>query len=300
MPSSEIIENPGDSIDRSISEIMVIDIGAYSSDSLDINPELNVSYPEAIQKIIQDEYLDLENIPQIEHNYEMQIQLTSNIPISFRPRRLSYADKQIVDKTVDELLKQDKIRPSNSPYAFPLVLASKKDGTKRMCVEYKPINKIMIRNNYPLPLIDDCLERLEGMNYFTTIDLINGFQHIRMAEDSIQYTSFVTPSGQYEYLFMPSGFKNGPGTFQRFMNWVLADFIREGSVVTFSDDITLATKTIQEHSELLKRVLRRLAEFRLEMKESKCKFCHSKIDIHGFTVSNRGARPNGHPEMLTM
>lgn len=287
------IESSDDNIDCSIGEIMAIDTSVFCSDSFDINPKLNVFHREAIQKIIKDDYLDLENIPQIEHDYKLHIQLTSNIPISFRPRRLAYSDKQIVDKNVDELLRTGKIRHSNSPYAFQLVLPPKKDGTKRMCVDYKPLNKIMIKNSYPLPLIDDCLERMEGMKYFTTLDLKNGFHQIRVAEDSVQYTAFVTPTGQYEYNYMPFGLKTGPGTFQRFMNWALAEFIREGSVVTYMDDMTLVSKNIPEHLHLLKRVLRRLAEFRLEINTSKCKFCYSEIDIYGFTVNSKGARPNG-------
>lgn len=277
----------------SAKEIMTIDVRELSSTTFDIDPTLNIFHREAIQKIIQNDYLDLDNIPPVKHDYKVHIQLTSKVPISFTPRRLSYADKQIVDKTIDEFLQKGIIRPSNSPYAFPIVLPSKKDGTKRMCVDYKPLNKIMVRNNFPLPIIDDCLERLEGKRYFSTLDLKNGFHQVNMAEDSIQYTSFVVPSGQYEYVKLPFGLKIGPGYFERFIKWILADFIREGSVISFSDDITLASKTIPEHLDLLKRVLRRLAEFRLEIKPSKCKFCYTEIDTLGFTVNSQGIRPNG-------
>lgn len=289
-------ENSIDYIDEtisSISEIMTIDIGQFSSESFDINPKLNVFHRGAIEKIIQNDYLDLANIPPIEHDYKVNIQLTSDVPISFRPRRLSYSDKQLVDKLIDDLLKRKIIRPSNSPYAFPIVLPSKKDGTKRMCVDYKSLNKIMVRSSFPLPLIDDCLERMEGKRYFTILDLKNGFHQVKMAEDSVQYTAFVVPSGQYEYNYLPFGLKIGPGIFQKFINWLLNDFIREGSVVSYMDDFTLATKTIPEHLDLLKRVLRRLAEFRLEINPDKCKFCYSEIDLLGFTINSKGARPNG-------
>lgn len=278
--------------DDNVDHILAIDITKDNSETFDINPFLNIFHREAIQKIIKNDYLDLDNIQPIEHNYKLQIRLTSDVPISFRPRRLSYSDKLIVNETIDELLKKGIIRPSNSPYAFPIVLPPKKDGTKRMCVDYKPLNKIMIRDSFPLPLIDDCLERMEGNRYFTTLDLKNGFHQINMSEESIQYTAFVVPMGQYEYTKMPFGLKVGPGVFQRFMNWVLEEFIREGSVITYMDDITLVSKTIPEHLLLLKRVLRRLAEFRLEIKPSKCKFCYSEIDILGFTVNSQGIRPN--------
>lgn len=113
-----------------------------------------------------------------------------------------------------------------------------------------------------------------------------------MGKESIQYTAFVTPNGQYEYVKMPFGLRNGPGVFQRFINRVLATFIREGSVVVYLDDATLVSKTIPEHLELLKRVLRCLAEFRLELNADKCQFCYSEVDVLGFTVNNRGTRPN--------
>ena len=287
----EKYEEPENSFDDWVTQIMLID---ESNDFLfDINPELNVRVKDSIGEIINEFYLNADKITPAKQDYEMHIRLTSTVPISFSPRRLSYADKQIVDKTVDELLQKGIIRPSNSPYAFPIVLTDKKDNTKRMCVDYRPINKITVRDSFPLPLIDDCLERMEGKRYFTTLDLKNGFHQIPMAEDSIQYTAFVTPTGQYEYTKMPFGLKNGPSVFQRYINRVLADFIREGSVVVYLDDITLISVTISEHLELLKRVLHRLAEYRLELNTKKCKFCYSEIDLLGFTVNSKGTRPNG-------
>lgn len=215
--NSEMSDN---NIDSAISQILAIDLeqtNVLDSESFDISPKLNIFHREAIERIIQTDYLDLDKIPPVKHNYSMQIRLSSDIPISFPPRRLSYADKQIVDRTIDELIRKGIIRHSNSPYAFPIVLVPKKDD-KRMCVDYRPLNKIMVRDSFPLPLIDDCLERMEGKRYFTTLDLKNGFHQIQMADNSIPYTAFVTPTGQYEYVKMPFGLRNGPGVFQRFIN----------------------------------------------------------------------------------
>lgn len=240
-----------------------------NSDIFEVEPKLNIFHRRAIQKIIQADYLDLDNTPQIENDYCMKIQLTSDKPISCSPRRVSYADKQIIDATIDELLEKGIIRHSNSPYAFPIVLLLKKDGNKRMCIDYRLLNKIMIRDSFPMANMDDCLERLEGMRYFTTLDLKNGFHQIKMEKDSIPYTAFVSQTGQYEYVKMPFGLKTGPAKFQRFVNFVLADFIRVGSVVVYMDDITLVSKNIPEHLDLLKRILRRLAEYRLELNPKK-------------------------------
>lgn len=143
-----------------------------------------------------------------------------------------------------------------------------------------------------MPNIDDCLERMEGCSFFSTLDLENGFHHIKVADESIKYISFVVPSGQYEYKKMPFGLKTGPGLFNRFMNWVLADFIRLGALVVFMDDINIFSKNLPEHLDLLKRVMRRLAECRLKIKPSKCKFCYSEIDTLGFVINKEGIRPN--------
>lgn len=165
-------------------------------ESFDISPNLNAFHKEAIQKIIQNNYLKFEHIPKVDHDYCMQMRLTSEDPISYSPRRLSYADKQMVKETIDDLLKKGIIRPSNSAFAFGLVPVPRKDNTKRLCVDYRPLNKRMIRERFPLPNIDDCFERLEGMQFFSSLDLKSGFYQIRMSEDSIQYTAFVTPNGQ--------------------------------------------------------------------------------------------------------
>lgn len=258
----------------------------------DINPNLNEFHKESIIRLIKENYVDTHKIEEFPHDYEMKLRLTSDMPISFPPRRLSYSDKLEVDKMVAELLDQGFIRPSNSPYAFPMIVVPKKTGERRMCVDYRPLNKVTLRDNYPLPLIDDCLERMENKNYFSLLDLKSGFHQIRMSVDSIPLTSFVTPSGQYEYLRMPFGLRNAPAVFQRFINWVLRPFINEGSVIVYIDDIAIASKTIPEHFDLLGKVLRRLAEFRLEIKLSKCLFCYSEIDLLGFTISSNGIRPN--------
>lgn len=96
-----------------------------------------------------------------------------------------------MNETIDDLLRKGIIRPSNSPFAFNVVPVPKKDGTRRVCIDYRPLNKKMIRDSFPLPIIDDCLERMEGMQYFSSLDLKSGFHQIKMAEDSIQYTAFV-------------------------------------------------------------------------------------------------------------
>lgn len=180
-------------------------IECESPECYDINPCLGTETQNAIRAIINEDYLNISNIPAKEHNYEMKLKLTSDTPISFAPRRLSYSDKKEVDRIVEQLLSENIIRPSCSPYSFPIVLRTKQSGEKRMCVDYRSLNKITVRDSYPISLIDDCLERLEGKRYFTVLDLRNGFHQVNVAAGSSPYTSFVTPKGQFEYVKMPFG-----------------------------------------------------------------------------------------------
>ena len=124
--------------------------------------------------------------------------MNNSSPIYFRPRRLSYAEKCCVREIVKGLVKDGIIRPSCSEYASPIVLVKKKNGEIRMCVDFREINKITKRDNFPLPLIEDCVDFFANKKIFTVLDLKSGFHHVRVNEESVKYTSFVTPEGQWE------------------------------------------------------------------------------------------------------
>jgi len=123
-----------------------------------------------------------------------------------------------------------------------------------MCVDYRVLNKVLARENYPLPLIEDQLDALRGKKYFSTLDLKDGFYHVAMAAESIKYTSFITPLGQFEFVRMPFGIKIGPQMFQRFVNQIMADLIRKGSVVVYMDDILIASETLDSHIDTEKSI----------------------------------------------
>lgn len=131
---------------------------------------------------------------------QMIICLKHEQPISFRVRRLAHADKIKLNVILDNLIKEKIIRESASPYVIPIVLVRKKSGDLRLCIDYRELNKITNRDNFPPPMIEDYLDQLKGKKVYNCLDLKNGFHHIKMAESSIKYTSFVTPMGQYEYL----------------------------------------------------------------------------------------------------
>lgn len=205
----------------------------------------------------------------------MNIECITDKPIVYRPYRLSLTERQDVQTIISELLQSNIIRPSNSPYASPILLVSKKDGGKRMCCDFRAINKITKKNKYPLPLIQDQIDRLGGHQYFITLDLSQGFYQICMEESSIEKTAFVTPDGHFEFLRLPFGLANAPSVFQRLMNLVLADYINSIAQV-YIDDIIIPAKSFNEGLERLKLVLERLKLHNLTLKLSKCSFFFNK------------------------
>jgi len=217
------------------SEILNIDLGMSEGDEADklkINPAVsNVTRDKFVRQFCE-VYLQAEKPFEPKVKAEMKLHVKDKQSFHFAPGRLLYEEKSRVKEIVDDLLARGIIRPGNSEYASRVVLVKKKDGRTLLCVDYRVLNKITARDNYPLPIIEEQINALQG-RYFSLLDLKDGFHHVRMAEDSIKYTAFVTPFGQYEYLKMPFGLKNAPARFQRFVNEVLGDEIRSGNVIVY-------------------------------------------------------------------
>lgn len=148
-----------------------------------------------------------------------------------------------------------------------------------------------MKDNYPIPVID-LLDRLVNKTIFSLLDLKSAFYHVRMDEDSIKYTSFVTPLGQFEFRKMPFGLKNAPSTFQRFVNYVFDDLVLAGKVAIYLDDIMVATRSEEEHLEIMKDVFDRLVKNKLELRIDKCHFMKSEIRYLGYWITKDAIRPD--------
>ena len=190
---------------------------------------------------------------------------------------------------MEELLQKQFVRPSVSPWGAPVLLVKKKDGSMRMCIDYCQLNKVTIKNKYPLPRIDDLMDQLQGASVFSKIDLRSGYHQIRVRKEDIPKTAFRTRYGHYEYLVMPFGVTNAPTVFMDYMNRIFHEFL-DKFVVVFIDDILIYSKSTEEHSEHLRIVLQILKERKLFAKLSKCEFWLSQIQFLGHIVSSEGIR----------
>jgi hypothetical protein len=192
-------------------------------------------------------------------------------PISIAPYRMAPVELKELKKQLQELLEMGFIRPSVSPWGAPVLFVKKKDGSMRLCIDYRQLNKITIKNKYPLPRIDDLFDQLRGACYFSKIDLRSGYHQLKVKESDIPKTAFRTRYGHYEFVVMPFGLTNAPAAFMDLMNRIFHPYL-DKFVVVFIDDILVYSRTKEEHDEHLRIVLQTLREKKLYAKLSKCEF----------------------------
>lgn len=221
---------------------------------------------------------------------KMSITLNDNEPVTYRPYRMPYANREKVREIVKELMNNDIIRESESAYASPILLVRKKNGEERMCIDYRSINRKCLKMNQPLPRIDDLLDNLEGNSFYTTLDLASGYHQIPVDEESVQKTAFVTPDGHYEFLRMPFGLVNAPAIFQRTINKILGP-LRFDSAMAYLDDILIPSVTIAQGIEKLRMVLEAFRVAGMTFKLNKCRFLQTQIEYLGHEITGQGIKP---------
>jgi hypothetical protein len=207
-----------------------------------------------------------------ERKVEFAIELIlGTAPISKRAYRVSGPELVELKKQIDELSEKGYIRPSTSPWATHVLFMEKKDGTRRMCIDYRALNEVTIKNKYPLPRIEDLFDQLIGASVFSKKDLRSGYHQLRIQPSDISKMAFITKYGLYEFTVMSFGLTNAPAFFMNLMNRVVMDYLDE-FVVVFIDDIIIYSQSEEEHVDHLKMVLQRLQEHQLYAKLSKCEF----------------------------
>ena len=208
-------------------------------------------------------------------------------PIYTRPRKVSQNDRDGLRKELDDLEQLGIIQRSHTAWASAIVLVPKKDGTKRLCIDYRPLNAIVPRSSFPLPKISDIFAVLKGKRFFTCLDLAKGFWQIRIADGDRQKTAFTTPFGLYEFTRLPFGLNSAPGVFQATMTRVLSDLLWTICVV-YIDDILIYSDTWEEHLEAIDKVLQRLIQANLKIKLSKCEFARTQLQYLGHIINSQG------------
>ena len=257
-------------------------------------PELNAKEHSALnhllasfEDIFASSSLDLGHTNVIQHH----INTGDARPIKQAPYRVSQSQRAKIDEHISNMLKQNIIQVSSSPWSSPVVLVKKKDGSTRFCVDYRKLNAVTRKDSYPLPRIDDALDALSGSKFFTTLDLQSGYHQVAMHPHSMDKTAFISHAGLYEYNVMSFGLTNAPSTFQRLMSRVVHNLEWKICLI-YIDDIIIFSSSFDEHLQRLRLVFDRLRQANLKLKPSKCHFARSSVRFLGFIVSSSGVSPD--------
>ena len=217
----------------------------------------------------------------IEHVIELQPHTKAH---HARPYRLTPKETKELRLLIDDLLKKKFIDPSTSPFASPVLLVRKPDGTYRLVIDYRILNSHTVKENFPIPVIEDLLAKIGKAQWFSTLDLMSGNYQISVKKEDRPKTAFVTPFGKYQFNVMPFGLTNAPSTFCRYMSTVLGDL---DFVAVYLDDILIFSKTREEHYNHVRTVLRKLQEAQLIVKRPKCHFFKNKVTFLGHILKSQ-------------
>ena len=250
------------------------------------------STPSSTRHPIVEEYRDVfgdlpAGLPP-QRTMDHRIELVPGASPQSRPTyRMSPAELDELKKQLDQLLASGFIQPSKSPFGAPILFVKKKDSSMRMCIDYRALNGVTVKNSYPLPRIDELFDRLQGAKVFSKIDLRSGYHQIRIHPDDVPKTAFRTRYGHFEFLVLPFGLTNAPATFMHMMHDIFRPLL-DRCVLVFLDDILIYSRNEAEHEQHVREVLELLRRNKLFAKESKCEFFRQRVEFLGHMVDASG------------
>jgi hypothetical protein len=250
-----------------------------SSNSASLPPEV-----QAILQQYEDVFADNMMLPpsrECDHHIPL---IEGSKPPNIRPYRIPHKQKDEVENMIKSMLQNGIIRPSSSPYSSPAILVRKKDGSWKLCIDYRELNSQTMKDKFLIPIIEDLLDELHGASVFSKLDLRSGYHQTRMHEPDVHKTAFRTTYGHYEFVVMPFGLTNAPATFQSLMNKLFAPYLRH-YVLVFFDDIHIYISSLSDHLSHLTQVLNILRVNSLTAKKSKCIFAASQVEYLGHIIS---------------
>lgn len=231
-------------------------------------------------------------VANVETPIETKIILSSEDPVFQRARRLAPREKVVVRDQIQEWLRDGIIRESFSQFASPVVVVRKKNGLYRVCIDFRKLNRNIIKDHFPMPIIEDQIDKLSGARVFTVLDLKNGFFHVPMHKDSIKYTSFVTCDGQFEFVKTPFGLSVSPSSFLRYVQYVFKDLVHKGVVITYMDDIIIPSVEEVDGFQKLKEVLEVSRKAGLQINWSKCRYLQHSVEFLGYKIAAGEIHPS--------
>ena len=287
----QLTHSSGQTINYSTRAIPNAEAQIYALNALNASPLdgiENIPVVRDFQDVFPEELPGMPPVRDVEFVIDLKPGTT---PIAKRPYKMPPHELLELKEEIDKSLRAGFIRPSSSAWGAPSLFVKKKDGTNRLVQDYRPINQATIQNKYPLPRINDLYDQLAGSSVFSKLDLRLGYHQIRVREEDIPKTAFVTRYGSYEYTVMSFGLTNAPATFSRLMNYIFMEYL-DKFVVVYLDDILVYSKNEEEHAEHLRLVLEKLREHQLYAKYSKCEFWLSEVTYLGHVISKDGIAVN--------
>ena len=271
-----------------VKEVSSINPQEQTTKDTHLNPPSNATELELLKTQYADIFKEPDSLPPARGIFDHRIPLqTGANPVNIRPYRYPLKQRDIIEQIIEEMLGRGIIQNSTSPFASPVVLVGKKDGSWRLCVDYRELNKSTVKDKYPIPVVDELIDELAGSTVFSKIDLRAGYHQLRVQEEDVFKTAFKTHSGHYEFLVMPFGLTNAPASFQGWMNSIFKPLLRK-CVLVFFDDILIYSSSQEDHWQHLKMVFELMREHSLYAKDSKCSFLMAKVEYLGHFISAVG------------